>query len=97
MEKFSPTRGRVLLRLDDFEEDFYGTGIIRPQIAFDKPMIGEVIALGRPALTRKGALIPYSISIGDRVAVPWATGADMKIDGRLHVQCLESQLLGVCE
>ena len=82
--KIRPLRDRVLVEMDPFDEEFGSTGIIRAQIAYDKPMTGTVRGVG-PGVQTKHGFIRTTLRPGDRVQVPWGRGHDMVIDGRLFV------------
>jgi co-chaperonin GroES (HSP10) len=87
--KFTPIRDHVLVELDPFDPTFDGGPILRPDIAAEKPIWGTVAAVG-PGLRH-----PIGLRPGARVIVPWATGHDLSIAGRLHVLLRESQILAV--
>lgn len=84
--RLTPVSDRVLVKLDPFEETFGASTLVRPDIAKDKPQWGEALATGRKVTT---------VNPGERVFVPWATGADFKISGRLHVFVRERDILAV--
>lgn len=72
--------GKVLVELDPFEKYFdKGQLLKRPQIAYDKPMLGTVRGVGRGCTVRPG----------HRVLVPWARGHDLGIAGQHHVMVSE--------
>lgn len=77
--RITPLRDKVLVALDPFDKYFEETGILRPEIAFDKPMKGTV--QGRGPLS--------TLEPGTRVLVPWARGHDFGIGGRAHVMVSE--------
>ena len=64
--KFRPLHDRVLLRRVDQEEKTRG-GIIIPDTAQEKPMEGEIIAVGEGARNEDGKLFPLDVRPGDRV------------------------------
>lgn len=67
----TPLRGRARLRIDDPPRKI--GSIIVPDNAQDdgrdrlKPRSGVVIALGPPALDKRGREIPWDCAVGDRV------------------------------
>lgn len=91
--KLTPTTDRVLVRLDPLEENFGDGPIVRPDIAQEKPVWGEAIAVGPGRRGKRGVLLPMTVRRGERVCVPWATGHDLKIGGRLHVFVHERDIL----
>lgn len=84
--KLTPIADGVLVRLDPLEETFGDSTLVRPDVAKEKPMWGEVLGVGRRA---------PSVHRGDRVCVPWRSGHDLRIGGRLCVMAREEQILAV--
>ena len=64
--KFRPLHDRVVVKRIDAEEKTKG-GIIIPDTAKEKPMQGEILAVGPGARSDKGDLIPLGVKTGDRV------------------------------
>jgi chaperonin GroES len=94
--KFRPLHDRVLVRRID-EEDRTTGGIIIPDTAKEKPMQGEVIAVGPGARDEKGQLVPLEVRKGDRVLFGKWSGTEVKIDGQELVIMKESDILGIVE
>jgi chaperonin GroES len=94
--KFRPLHDRVLVRRID-EEDRTTGGIIIPDTAKEKPMQGEVIAVGPGARDEKGQLVPLEVRNGDRVLFGKWSGTEVKIDGQELVIMKESDILGIVE
>ena len=91
----------VLVELDPFatkggEEDFYGSGIIRPEVAEERSLWGTVRAVGGGRETKRGIVLT-TVRPGDRVLVPWNEGDEMTINEKLHIMIPESKLLAVVE
>jgi chaperonin GroES len=86
--KIRPLQDRVLVELDDFEDEFGASGLVRPDIALDKPRTGTVLAAG-PGVPTKRGFRATTLCAGDRVYVPPARGVDLTIAGRLHVMARE--------
>jgi chaperonin GroES len=94
--KFRPLHDRVVVRR--IEEDTKTTGgIIIPDTAKEKPMQGEVIAIGPGARDETGKLVPLDVKVGDRVLFGKWSGTEVKIDGEELVIMKESDILGVVE
>ncbi len=93
---FRPLHDRVLVRRSDEEQKSAG-GIIIPDTAKEKPMQGEVIAVGPGARDDKGAVIPLDVEIGDTVLFGKYAGAEVKIDGEDLVILRESDIMGVVD
>jgi chaperonin GroES len=94
--KFRPLQDRVLLRRVDQEEKTAG-GIIIPDTAKEKPMQGEVIAVGPGARDETGKLQPLDVKPGDRVLFGKWSGTEVKMDGEELLIMKESDIMGVIE
>jgi chaperonin GroES len=94
--KFRPLQDRVLIRRLDQDEKTAG-GIIIPDTAKEKPMEGEVIAVGPGARSEDGTLHPLDVKVGDRVLFGKWSGTEVKVDGEDVVIMKESDILGVIE
>ncbi|MGE0612871.1 MAG: co-chaperone GroES [Hyphomicrobiales bacterium] len=94
--KFRPLHDRVLVRRTDEDERTAG-GIIIPDTAKEKPIQGEVIAVGPGARNEKGEVTPLDVKTGDRVLFGKWSGTEVKIDGEDLVIMKESDILGVIE
>jgi chaperonin GroES len=93
---FRPLHDRVLVRRIEEEEKTSG-GIIIPDTAKEKPMQGEVIAVGPGARDETGKLIPLDVRKGDIVLFGKWSGTEVKIDGKELVIMKESDILGIVE
>jgi chaperonin GroES len=93
---FRPLHDRVLVRRIEEEEKTSG-GIIIPDTAKEKPMQGEVIAVGPGARDETGKLIPLDVKKGDIVLFGKWSGTEVKIDGKELVIMKESDILGIVE
>ena len=92
--KFRPLHDRVLLRRVEQEEKTAG-GIIIPDTAKEKPMEGEIIAVGEGARNEDGKLFPLDVRPGDRVLFGKWSGTEVKIDGEDLLIMKESDIMGV--
>ena len=89
--KFRPLHDRV-------EEDTKTAGgIIIPDTAQEKPMQGEVIAVGPGARDDNGKIVPLDVKPGDRVIFGKWSGTEVKIDGEELLIMKESDVMGVLE
>src|SRR3954469_8297853 len=78
--KFRPLHDRVVVRR--VEEDTKTTGgIIIPDTAKEKPMQGEVVAVGPGARNEKGELVALDVKAGDRILFGKWSGTEVKLDG----------------
>ena len=92
--KFRPLHDRVLVRRLEEDERTVG-GIIIPDTAKEKPMEGEVLAVGPGARNDKGELTPLDVKAGDRILFGKWSGSEVKIDGEELVIMKESDIMGV--
>jgi chaperonin GroES len=93
---FRPLHDRVLIRRVEQEEKTSG-GIIIPDTAKEKPMEGEVIAVGPGAKDESGKLQPLDVKVGDRVLFGKWSGTEVKLDGEELIIMKESDIMGVLE
>jgi chaperonin GroES len=94
--KFRPLHDRVVVRRVEQEEKSAG-GIIIPDTAKEKPMEGEVIAVGPGGRDESGKLIPIDVKPGDRVLFGKWSGTEVKIEGEELLIMKESDIMGVIE
>jgi chaperonin GroES len=94
--KFRPLHDRVVVRRVESEEKTAG-GIIIPDTAKEKPMEGEVIAVGPGARNEKGELVALDVRAGDRILFGKWSGSEVKIDGEDLLIMKESDIMGVIE
>src|SRR5207247_380947 len=94
--KFRPLHDRVVVRRIESEDKTAG-GIIIPDTAKEKPMEGEVIAVGPGARGEDGKLHPLDVKAGDRILFGKWSGSEVKIDGEELIIMKESDVLGVIE
>jgi len=96
MAKVKPLRDRVLVRRIEEAEQQSG-GIIIPDSAKEKPIEGEVIAVGNGKVTEEGKVRPLDVKRGDRVLFGKYSGTEIKIDGVEHLILREDEVLGIIE
>jgi len=93
---FRPLHDRVVVRRIDEDAKTAG-GIIIPDTAKEKPMQGEVIAVGPGARNEKGEIVPLDVKPGDRVLFGKWSGTEVKIDGEELLIMKESDIMGILE
>ena len=94
--KFRPLHDRVVVRRLEAEEKTAG-GIIIPDTAKEKPMEGEVIAVGAGARDEAGKLVPLDVKTGDRILFGKWSGTEVKLDGEELLIMKESDIMGIIE
>ena len=93
---FRPLHDRVVVRRVEEEETTKG-GIIIPDTAKEKPMQGEVLAVGPGARNDKGEVVPLDVKTGDRVLFGKWSGNEVTIDGEELAIMKEADIMGVLE
>ena len=94
--KFRPLHDRVLVRRVEQEAKTTG-GIIIPDTAQEKPMEGDVIAVGPGTRGEDGKVQPLDVKSGDRVLFGKWSGTEIKIDGEELMIMKESDIMGLIE
>ena len=93
---FRPLHDRVVIRRLEENERTKG-GIIIPDTAKEKPMEGEIIAVGPGARDEKGNLVPLDVKKGDRVLFGKWSGTEIKLDGEDLLIMKESDIMGIID
>jgi chaperonin GroES len=93
---FRPLHDRVVIRPLDVDERTAG-GIIIPDTAKEKPMEGEIVAVGPGARGEDGEIHPLDVKTGDRVLYGKWSGTEIKIGGDELLILKETDILGVVE
>ena len=94
--KFRPLHDRVVVRRLTAEEKTAG-GIIIPDTAQEKPMEGEVIAVGPGARNERGQIVALDVKAGDRILFGKWSGTEVKLDGEELLIMKESDIMGIIE
>lgn len=94
--KITPLHDNVLIKQQDESETMYGN-IIIPDAGKEKPLIGEVIAVGPGIHTITGQFIETKIQPGTLVAFPSFGGKKISIEGEEYVVIKEVELLVTLE
>jgi chaperonin GroES len=94
--KFRPLHDRVLIRRVAPEGKTTG-GIIIPDAAQEKPMEGEIVAVGPGVRDEKGAVVPLDVKPGDRILFGKWSGSEIKLDGKDLLIMSESDIMGIID
>jgi chaperonin GroES len=86
----------VVVQRIDAEEKTSG-GIIIPDTAKEKPMEGEIIAVGPGARNEQGQLVAPDVKAGDRVLFGKWSGTEVRIEGEELLIMKETDIMGVIE
>jgi chaperonin GroES len=87
----TPLHDRVIVKRIEEKESVKG-GIIIPDSAKEKPMEGEVLAVG-PGRREKGELYPLDVKVGDRVLFGKYSGTEIKVEDEEVLILREEEIL----
>ena len=93
---FRPLHDRIVVKRITAEEKTSG-GIIIPDTAKEKPMEGEVVAVGPGARNEQGAIVALDVKAGDRVLFGKWSGTEVKLDGEELLIMKESDIMGIID
>ncbi|MCV0398018.1 MAG: co-chaperone GroES [Rhizobiaceae bacterium] len=93
---FRPLHDRILVRRIEAEEKTAG-GIIIPDTAKEKPIEGEVLAVGPGARDESGKLVELDVKVGDHILFGKWSGTEIKLDGEDLLIMKESDVMGVID
>ncbi|SRR5258706_14663454 len=96
MSKIRPLQDRVMIQRVKEEETSKG-GIIIPDTAKEKPIEGDIIAVGNGKVQKNGTVRKLDVEVGDRVLFGKYTGNEVTIDGEERLIIREDDILGVIE
>ena len=91
--KIKPLGDRIIVK--PIERETMKGGIIIPDTDKEKPMEGEVLAVGAGKLDDKGARIPMDVKPGDRVLYGKYSGTEVKLDDETYLIIHQDEVLGI--
>jgi chaperonin GroES len=94
--KVRPLGDRVIVRRMEDENKTEG-GLIIPDTAKEKPMEGEVIAVGKGRMLENGKVQPMEVKKKDRVLFGKYAGTEVKMEGEERLIMREDDILCVIE
>jgi chaperonin GroES len=94
--KIRPLHDRIVIRRME-EERTTGGGIVIPDSATEKPIQGEVVAVGTGKRLDSGEVIKPDVKVGDRVLFGKYSGTEVKISGSELLVMREDDIMGVVE
>ena len=94
--KLKPLDDRVVVKPQEAEEKTAG-GIVLPDTAKEKPLMGKVVAVGAGKLLDSGKRAQMSVKKGNTVLYGKYGGSDIEIDDQEYKILHESEILGVVE
>jgi chaperonin GroES len=90
-----PLGDRIIIKVIESEETTK-SGIVLPGTAKEKPMQGEVLAVGSGEMV-DGKKIPLELKVGDKVIYSKYSGTEVKMDGNEYLIVRQSDILAVIE
>jgi chaperonin GroES len=94
--KLRPLHDRVVIKRKEEERKSPG-GIVIPDTATEKPIRGEIIAVGNGKILDNGDIRPLDVKVGDEVLFGKYSGTEVKIDGEEMVVMREDDIMAVIE
>ena len=91
-----PLQDRILVRRVEEVEKTRG-GIIIPDSAKERPLEGNVVAVGSGKRLEYGTLVSLDVKAGDRILFGKYAGTEIKVDGIEHLILREDEVLGVID
>ncbi|CAN5871705.1 MAG: co-chaperone GroES [Acidimicrobiia bacterium] len=93
--KLRPLGDRVVVEAEDELEQRTASGLVIPDTAKEKPMIGEVLAVGPGALNDEGKRLPMDVKEGDKVLYSKYAGTEVKLEGKEYLVLSARDVLAV--
>ncbi len=94
--KIRPLHDRVIIRRTEEERTSPG-GIVIPDSATEKPIKGEVVAVGNGKVLDSGETRPLDLKAGDKVLFGKYSGTEVKVDGEELLVMREDDVMAVIE
>ena len=94
--KIRPLHDRIIVKRMEEERKSPG-GIVIPDAATEKPIKGEVIAVGNGRVLENGEVRPLDVKAGDKVIFGKYSGTEVKVDGEELLVMKEDDIMGVIE
>ena len=92
--KMKPLADRVVIKPSPADERTKG-GIILPDTAKEKPVIGEVVAVGPGKITDDGKTIAPEVKVGDKVLYGKYSGTEVTIEGDEYLIMREADVFAI--
>ena len=90
----TPLHDRVIVKAAEPEEVTKG-GIIIPDTAKEKPMQGEIVAVGNGKQTEDGKVTPLQVKVGDKVLYGKYAGTEINVDGGEYLIMREADIFAI--
>lgn len=90
----TPLHDRVLVKAAEAAETTKG-GIIIPDTAKEKPMQGEIVAVGNGKQNEEGKVTPLQVKAGDKVLYGKYAGTEVTVDGNEYLIMREADIFAI--
>ena len=94
--KIRPLHDRVIVRRWEEEKTSPG-GIVIPDSATEKPIKGEVVAVGNGKILENGEVRALDLKVGDKILFGKYSGTEVKVDDDELLVMREDDIMGVIE
>ncbi len=94
--KLRPLHDRVVVKRMEEERTSPG-GIVIPDSATEKPIKGEVVAVGNGKITESGEVRPLDLKAGDKILFGKYSGTEVKVEGEELLVMREDDVMAVIE
>ena len=92
--KIKPLADRIVIKPSPAEEKSRG-GIILPYTAKEKPVVGEVVAIGPGKVTDDGKTVKPEVKVGDKVLYGKYSGTEVTIEGEEYLIMREADVFAI--
>jgi chaperonin GroES len=92
--KLKPLADRVVIKPNTAEEKTKG-GIIIPDTAKERPVVGEIVAVGPGRKGDDGKLIPVEVKVGDKVMYGKYSATEITVEGQEYLVMRETDIIAV--
>ena len=97
MAKLKPLYDKIVVKVEEPQEQRTPSGIIIPDTAQEKPQVGEVIAVGEGKLLQNGEIKPLRVKVGDYVVFNKYAGTEVELEGEKYLILSEEEVLAILE
>jgi chaperonin GroES len=94
--QIKPLHNHVVIKQQDETETMYGN-IIVPDAGKEKPLMGEIVAVGPGLINMNGVLIPNTVKVGQKVSFPAFGGQKLSIQGEDFLIYKEQDIFAILE
>jgi chaperonin GroES len=92
--KIKPLADRVVIKPAPAEERTKG-GIILPDTAKEKPVVGEIVAVGPGKVSDEGKKVPMEVKVGDKVLYGKYSGTEVTVEGEEYLIMREADIFAI--